>query len=173
MRKEMNMKDNKLLMIICSILLITCILLLNSNRNLSNQLSQERTDLLISVLRLEGESNNWKISDGVLVNTSNHVHLRIESIDYIGQEDYVSENISITIRFRDKNTGKEEKNAIGYTYNFEELKNFQGGRAGVTYHRDMMEYINHNIVIELKHDDENGNPFLEEIEVIPVWNFEV
>ncbi|ABR50485.1 hypothetical protein Amet_4412 [Alkaliphilus metalliredigens QYMF] len=168
----MNMKNNKLLMIICSILLITCIASLNNNKNLNNQLSQERADLLTSVFRLEGESNNWKISDGVLVNTSNHVHLRIESIDYMGQEDYVSENISITISFKDKNTGEEEKNVTGYTYNSEELKNFQGGRAGVTYHREMMEYINHNIVIELKYDDENGNPLLEEIGVIPVWSFE-
>ncbi|QNO14308.1 hypothetical protein HYG86_05735 [Alkalicella caledoniensis] len=168
----MNVRNIKTLITISFILLITCIVLFNNNRSIRSQLDQERAEMFLAVFRLEGESDNWKISDGVLVNTSSHVHLRIESIDYIGEEHYVSENISITIRFRDKNTDKEEKNASGYSYNTEELKDFKGGRAGVSYPREMMKYINHNIVVEIKYDDENGNPLLEEIEVIPVWSFE-
>ena len=83
----------------------------------------------------------------------------------------VSFNIFITVRFKDENTGKQEKNVTGYSYNSQELKDFKGGIAGVSYHREMMEYINHNIVVEIRYDDENGNPLLEEIEVTPVWSF--
>ncbi|SNS34277.1 hypothetical protein SAMN05446037_100873 [Anaerovirgula multivorans] len=86
------------------------------------------------------------------------------------------ENISITVRVRDKNTGQEEKYISGCIYTSEELKNFKAGRVGASYHREMMEYISlggkHNIVVAIKYDDENGKPILEEIEVIPVWSFE-
>ncbi len=164
------MRENKLLFLISFALLIICIVLFNNNRNMKSQLEQERTENLLSVLRFGGESDNWKINDGILVNTSNHVHLRIYSIDYIGEKYYSSENITITVKFRDKNTDQSEKNATGCIYNSEELKDFKTGIVGVSYPREMMEYIKHDIVIEIKYNDENGKSILEEIKAIPVWS---
>ncbi|MTI70568.1 MAG: hypothetical protein FH751_10000 [Firmicutes bacterium] len=168
----MNTKNNKLLIIIGFILLIICIILFYNNRNMRSQLDQEGAENLLSVFRLGGKSDNWKINDGVLINTSNHVYLRIESITYIGDKYYSLENMSIRLQFRDKNTGQKEKHTTGYRYNSEELKDFKTGRVGVSYPREMMEYSKHNIVVEIKYDDENGNPILEEIEAMPVWSFE-
>lgn len=168
----MNIRNNKLLIMIIFILLIICIILFNNNRKIRSQLNQERIDHLLSVSRVGGQSHNWKISDGVLVNTSNNVHLFIESIDYIGDEYYSSESISFKIQFSDKKAGLDEKISTGYKYNSEELKDFKTGRVGVSYNRENLEYTKHNIVIEIRYNDANGNPILEEIELIPVWRFE-
>ncbi|MTI65892.1 MAG: hypothetical protein FH753_04740 [Firmicutes bacterium] len=168
----MNIKNNKLLIMIGFILLIICIILFYNNRNMRSQLDQERAETLLSVFRLGGKSDNWKINDGVLINTSNRVYLRIKSIDYIGEDYYLSENMSIMVQFRDKKTGQKEKHTSGYRYNSEELKDFKTGKVGVSYPREILEYSKHNIVIEIKYDDEKGNAILEEIKVIPVWSFE-
>ncbi|WP_202710977.1 hypothetical protein [Sporosalibacterium faouarense] len=168
----MNIKIQKLLILISLILLVVCIILFTNNRDMKTQLSQEKSEVLLSVFRLSGKSDNWKINDGVLVNTTKHVHLRIDSVDYIGDEYYLSENISFTLRFKDKNTDQNEKFSTGSMFKSEELKNFKSGIVGISYPLEMMSYDEHNIVVEIEYDDKNGNPILEEIEITPVWSFE-
>ena len=165
-------KVNQLLVSSCIVLLIISSVLLINYNTTKKQLEIANTDRLISVARLEGESENWKISDGVLVNTSNQIHLNFESIEYIGSDDDVSEELIVNIKFIDKRTGKTEETVIGYSFNKVDLKDYKVSNIGGMSPREMMDYYDHDILVEIEYSNKIKEKFIEEIEVKPTWNFE-